>query len=336
MYLTHFVHAFSQQTLKLRLEYEIAVAQSFAQNYFAPCLRLCVWLNVRVKSQHNMTSYSVAYQGEPGAWGEQAVFDLFAQRGVPAPRQTFDAVFDDVASAACDFGVVPLENSLGGAIHRNYDLLMRHSLHVVGEVIVPIHWCLITQPSAKLEDIRVVMSHWQALAQCERTLGRVLPAAQRREVYDTAGSVKMLKESGAQDTAALAGRRAAQLYAMPVLMEGLEDEQTNFTRFALLSRQTALPAGLQRDGAEYKTSIVFTVKHIPGSLFRALAAFSLRDIDLAKIESRPLQSAPWEYLFYVDFAGRAEDANCARALSHLSEMTTTLRVLGSYPKSIVN
>lgn len=280
-------------------------------------------------------TYSTAYQGEPGAWGEQAVFDLFGGRGAPAPRPTFDAVFEDVASGACDFGVVPLENSLGGAIHRNYDLLMRHKLHVAGEVIVPIHWCLITQPGVAQQDIRVVMSHWQALAQCERALGRALPAAQRREVYDTAGSVKMLKESGARDTAALASRRAAQIYDLPVLMEGLEDEPNNFTRFALLSREARLPDELTPSNASYKTSIVFVVKHQPGSLFRALAAFSLRDINLAKIESRPLQSAPWEYLFYLDFAGKAEDENCARALGHLAEITTTLRVLGSYPRAKV-
>jgi prephenate dehydratase len=283
-----------------------------------------------------MTTYSVAYQGEPGAWGEQAAIDLFGANASPVPLATFDDVFAQVTAGTVEYGVVPLENSLGGAIHRNYDLLMRHSLHVVSEVIVPIHWCLITWPNVNAADLRVVMSHWQALAQCERSLGRLLPNAQRREVYDTAGSVKMLKESGAKDTAALAGRRAAQLYDLPVLMEGLEDEATNFTRFALLSRQPSVPAPLQRDEAPNKTSIVFTVKHMPGSLFRALAAFSLRDIDLAKIESRPLQSAPWEYLFYVDFAGRADDENCARALSHLAEMTLTLRVLGSYPKAIVN
>jgi prephenate dehydratase len=280
-----------------------------------------------------------AFQGEPGAYSEQAAFDFFGPHVQPLPRPSFDDVFDDVASAKCDFGVVPVENSLGGSIHRNYDLLMRHNLHIVGEVIVRIRWYLYALPGVQLGDITRVMSHWQALAQTEHTLSRLLPQAEREQVYDTAGSVKMLAEERRSDTAAIAGKRASELYSLPILLEGIEDDPTNYTRFLVLSRDptlSPLPFGGGAGGgveANYKTSIVFATRNEPGSLFKSLAAFALRGVDLTKIESRPLQGSPWEYLFYLDFGGHADDTNCRRALDHLSEFATVLRVLGSYPRA---
>lgn len=277
---------------------------------------------------------TVAYQGEPGAWSEQAALDFFGPSAQPRPFVTFDDVFDAVSQGRCDFGCVPVENSLAGSIHRNYDLLMRHSLRVIGETIVRVRWCLIAHPGVVLGDIRRVMSHWQALGQTERTLTRLLPGVERKEVYDTAGSVKLLKESGAHDTAAIASRRAAQIYDMPIIGEGLEDDPTNYTRFVILARDDSPTPPLPASATpEYKTSIVFVVGNVPGSLFRSLAAFSLRDVDLLKIESRPLQGAPWEYLFYLDFVGRAGDERCARALDHLREFAAKVRILGSYPRA---
>lgn len=276
-----------------------------------------------------------AYQGEPGAYSEQAIFDFFAApaRVEPLPCQTFDDVFDQVAMGQCDYGMVPVENSLGGSVHRNYDLFMRHNLHIVGEVVVRIRWYLYALPGVRLSDIKHVMSHWQALAQCEQTLSRLLPGAERESVYDTAGSVKMLAALQRSDTAAIAGRRAFDLYGLPILHEGIEDDPTNYTRFVVLSRDpTPSPQGEGSD-ASFKTSIVFATRNQPGSLFRSLAAFALRDIDLTKIESRPLQGSPWEYLFYLDFAGHADEDACRRALDHLRECTTILRVLGSYPRA---
>ena len=167
---------------------------------------------------------SVAYQGEPGAWSEQAALDYFGVEAAPQPRFSFDDVFADVASGACEYGVVPMENSLGGSIHRNYDLLMRHDLHIVGEVIVRIHWCLIAHPDVQLAELTCVQSHPQALAQCERSITQLLPQVERKEVYDTAGSVKLLKESGERTTGALASQRAADIFGLPVLREGLEDD----------------------------------------------------------------------------------------------------------------
>jgi prephenate dehydratase len=275
---------------------------------------------------------SVAFQGEPGAYSEQAAFDFFGSVAQPVPRQSFDDVFGDVANGRADFGVVPVENSLGGSVHRNYDLLMRHNLQIVGEVIVRVRWFLYALPGVDLGGISRVISHWQALAQCEQTLSKLLPGAEREQVYDTAGSVKMLAEESRRDTAAIAGRRAHELYGLPILREGIEDDPTNFTRFIVLARD-AHDESPHPGQAEHKTSIVFATRNQPGSLFRALAAFALRDIDLTKIESRPLQGSPWEYLFYLDFAGRADDPDCRRALDHLREFATLLRVLGSYPRA---
>jgi prephenate dehydratase len=279
---------------------------------------------------------TVAFQGEPGAYSEQAAFDFFGIDAQPVPRPAFDDVFADVSAARCDYGVVPVENSLGGSIHRNYDLLMRHNLIIVGEVIVRIRWYLYTLPDVQLTDIKRVMSHWQALAQTEQSIARLFPQAEKEQVYDTAGSVKMLASEGRRDTAAIAGKRAQALYGLPILMEGLEDDPTNFTRFIVLARTPELPAfvGQATRGCDRKTSIVFATRNEPGSLFKAMAAFALRSIDLTKIESRPLQGSPWEYLFYLDFVGNASDEHCRRALDHLAETATILRVLGSYPRAL--
>jgi prephenate dehydratase len=272
---------------------------------------------------------TVAYQGEPGAYSEQATFDFFGPQARPQPRATFEAVFDAVSNSECDFGMVPVENSLAGSVHRNYDLLMRHTLSITGEVIVRISHNLITLPGVQLSEIKRVYSHWQALDQCEQSITRLLPGVERVQVYDTAGSVKMLAQEQRRDTAAIASARAAALYDLPILRAEMEDDTSNYTRFVVLSRQ---PADIP-PATPCKTSIVFATRNAPGSLFRALAVFSLRDIDLTKIESRPLQGSPWEYLFYLDFIGHQKDAVCARALDHLREQATILRILGSYARA---
>ena len=276
---------------------------------------------------------TVAFQGVPGAYSEQAAFDFFGRQAQPIPRPSFDDVFDDVAAGKCDYGIVPVENSLGGSVHRNYDLVMRHELHIVGEAIVRIRWYLYTLPGVQLGDIKRVMSHWQALAQTERSLNKLLPDAEREQVYDTAGSVKMLAEEQRRDTAAIAGIRARELYGLPILIEGIEDDPTNYTRFVVLaSAARQVPIG-EGPAIGTKTSIVFALRNEPGALFKALAVFALRNIDLTKIESRPLQGSPWHYLFYLDFAGDVAEENCRRAIEHLREFATILRVLGSYPRA---
>jgi prephenate dehydratase len=265
----------------------------------------------------------IAFQGEPGAYSEQAVFNYFGEVETE-PCESFDDVFDSVVSGRCDCGLIPIENSLAGSIHENYDLLLRHDLHIVGEYPLRVQHCLIALPGVKKEEIKKAISHPQALGQCAAYLRNL--SVKTESVYDTAGSVKMLKEVGARDTAAIASRRAAEIYSMQILEEGIEDNPENYTRFLAISKEAVQPLG------EAKTSIVFTLKNQPGALFKALSVFALRDIDLTKIESRPLQGKPWEYLFYIDFIGSTYNGIVLKALDHLNEYAMMLRVLGSYAR----
>ena len=265
----------------------------------------------------------VSFQGEPGAYSEQAVFNYFGDVET-VPCESFDAMFDAVVSGKSDAALAPIENSLAGSIHQNYDLLLRHDLHIVGEYFLRVQHSLIANAGVKMEDIKKAISHPQALGQCAGYLRS--HGIKAEQVYDTAGSVKMLKESGAQDVAAIASKRAAELYGMQILEEGIEDNTENYTRFLAVQGESTVPK------QEAKTSIVFTLKNVPGSLFKAMSVFALRDIDLTKIESRPLQGSPWEYLFYIDLIGSTQDETVQRALDHLAEYAVMLRVLGSYPR----
>ncbi|MGA7194367.1 MAG: prephenate dehydratase [Anaerolineales bacterium] len=267
----------------------------------------------------------IAFQGEPGAYSEQAIFDYFGKVET-RPCESFDAVFEAVVSDVCEAALIPIENSLAGSIHQNYDLLLRYNLHIIGEHFLRVRHCLIGFPGVEKKDIQRVISHPQALGQCAAYLRSLKVKVE--PVYDTAGSVKMLKASGERTTAAIASRRAAELYEMQIIEEGIEDNPENYTRFLAIQREPVTPTG------EAKTSIVFTLKNQPGALFKALSVFALRDIDLTKIESRPLQGQPWEYLFYIDFIGAAHEEKVRRALDHLSELALTLRVLGSYPRQV--
>jgi len=267
----------------------------------------------------------VAFQGEAGAYSEQASLAIFGSiETVPCP--TFDQVFDLVEKGECDRGVVPVENSLAGSIHRNYDLLLKHSLHIVAEYSLRISHCLIAHPGVSIQEIKWVYSHPQALAQCEQSLSE-LGEIQVIATHDTAGSVRLIYEQKLRDAAAIASRRAAELYGMQILREEFEDEKANYTRFIALSREPVFPTG------EAKTSIAFAGKNQPGLLFRCLSAFALRDIDLTKIESRPIRGVPWEYIFYLDFAGSLAETRCKRAVEHLKELATFVRVFGSYPRA---
>jgi prephenate dehydratase len=272
---------------------------------------------------HKGGNMKVAFQGEVGAYSEQAVIGYFGSVET-LPCESFDAVFEAVNSGKCEAAMIPIENSLAGSIHQNYDLLLQNDLHIAGEQFLRVQHCLIANPGTRKKDIRKAISHPQALGQCAKYLRS--HGIRPEQVYDTAGSVKMLKDSGAMDTAAIASRRAAELHGMEILEDGIEDDAQNYTRFLAVQRAPETPK------SEAKTSIVFTLRNLPGALFKAMSVFALRDIDLTKIESRPLQGSPWEYLFYVDFLGATQEESTRRALDHLGEYATMLRVLGSYPR----
>ena len=266
----------------------------------------------------------VAFQGEPGAYSEEASTHYFnAPETVPC--ETFEGIFEAVSSGKCDFGLIPIENTLAGSIHQNYDLLLHNELYIVGEYFLRVRHCLIAFPGVTKTEIRKVISHPQALGQCANYLRSL--GVKTEPVYDTAGSVKMLKASGEHTTAAIASRKAAEIHEMQILQEGIEDNPENYTRFLAIAPAPMTPQG------EAKTSIVFILKNQPGALFKALSVFALREIDLTKIESRPLVGKPWEYLFYIDFIGALEEERVKKALDHLGEYAVMLRVFGCYARA---
>jgi prephenate dehydratase len=270
----------------------------------------------------------IAYQGEPGAFSEAASHKVTPE-AEPVPCKAFEDVFAAVASGACALGVLPIENSIGGSIHRNFDLLLQNDLTIVGEVEVPVVHHLLALPETTLENIRRVYSHPQALAQCDRFL-RTLQNVEVIASYDTAGSAKLVADGKMTDAAAIASARAADVFGLKALKSGIQDFDDNVTRF-LVVQKPEHQVRLKPDATPDKTTIVFTLANEPGALFKALAVFALRGIDLTKLESRPFPERKWEYLFYVDLAASSHDENCQRALAHLAEFAPMLRVLGSYP-----
>jgi chorismate mutase/prephenate dehydratase len=267
----------------------------------------------------------VAFQGERGAYSEGAVYTFFGDETDVMPYRDLTEVFESVDKQEAQFGVVPVENSLEGSVNQTYDLFLTHDLKVCGEIIIRISHCLIANPSTSLESVKTVYSHPQALAQCRRFLERL-----KRELvptYDTAGSVKMLKEKGLKDAAAVASEKAAEIYGMQILAREIEDNPSNYTRFFVLSKNDSSITGKD------KTSIIFAAAHTPGSLYNALGEFAKRNINLTKIESRPTKQKAWEYNFYLDFEGHRSEKRCAEALEALAKSGAFLKILGSYPKA---
>lgn len=265
----------------------------------------------------------IAFQGEPGAYSEAAALQ-FDGSATAVPCRSFEDVFAAVADGSVTLGILPMENSIGGSIHRNYDLLVEHELPIVAEVELPVDHCLLARAGTNLRDVKVVYSHPQALAQCEQYLAR-LEGVEIMAVYDTAGGAMMVAGGARADAAAVASRRASDVFGLDVIAEGIQDFVENRTRFVVVGRTSCPP-----DTAT-KTSIVFSLSSTPGALFKALAGFALREIDLTKLESRPIRGRPWEYLFYVDVGVPRHSLECARALTHLGEFSRWVRVLGSYP-----
>jgi prephenate dehydratase len=288
-------------------------------------------------------SPAVAFQGELGAFSQQAILQFLGPKAKPQPYERFDQIFAALQDGNVDAVAVPIENTLHGSVHENYDLLLKYDFAITAETSVRIVHNLIAPPGVTLRNVRTVYSHPVAINQCLEFFASH-PRIRREPFYDTAGSVKMVMEQRPPGTAAIASELAAQIYGGHILKRGIEDDRQNYTRFFLLEpkgspprkpRGSASPGGGNESGKgpagrPWKTSLVFTTRNVPGALFRALSALALRDLNLVKIESRPLRGKPWEYLFYLDLLGRPDEEAVRNALGHLREIADFLRVLGTY------
>ena len=268
----------------------------------------------------------VAFQGERGAYSEEAIYSFFSSDVVVKPCKSLYDTFEAVVNKAVNFAVVPVENSLEGSVNETFDILSTSFLKVCGEINLRIRHALIARPSTEVKNIKIVYSHPQALAQCRLYLRRL--DVKSIATYDTAGSVKIVKRKNSSKMAAIASIRSASIYDMKVLDSGIEDSPNNYTRFFVLSYKDN-----PRTGND-KTSIIFSSKHVPGALYKTLKEFAERDINLTKIESRPTREKPWEYNFYLDFEGHRKDDKCIEVLDFLEKKGLLLKVLGSYPKAM--
>ena len=268
----------------------------------------------------------VTYQGEKGAYSEMAVYKFFGSKVEPVPCKDFREVFESVKNGVVPHGVVPIENSIEGSVNQNYDLFLAYDLKVCGEVAIKLAHVLIANPKTELENVKNVYSHPQALAQCRSYLEKhkweIIPA------YDTAGSVKIIKENNLTNAAAIASEKAADLYDMKILARNIADNPSNYTRFLVLGTEDAALTG------DDKTSIIFSAKHAPGTLYHALGEFATRNINLTRIESRPTKTTAWQYNFYLDFEGHRTEKRCAEALEALEKYAIFVKILGSYPRVI--
>ena len=268
----------------------------------------------------------VAFQGERGAYSEDACFKYFGDRVKTKPMLDFQSVFETVERDKVTHAVVPVENSIEGSVAQVNDLLLDHDLTVSGEIIVPVKHYLMAYDGATMETITEVLSHPQALGQCRKFLAnypdwRVVPS------YDTAGSARIVAESKKTDVAAIASKRAASVYGLRILKEDIQSEIVNFTRFFVLEKNPSPVEGAN------KTSIVFATKNAPGALHKCLGEFALRNVNLSKLESRPRKNKPWVYVFYADFEGSMDDPNCHAAIGGLLKTGAFVKILGSYKKA---
>ncbi len=275
-----------------------------------------------------LPSSRIAFQGERGAFSEEAAVKLLGEDIELVPRPTFEALYSSLADGLADYILAPIENSLAGSVHRSYDLLISSGLHIQAEVVIPIVHNLIGMPGAVFERITQVSSHPVALAQCERFFTSY-PSIKRVTAEDTAGSVRDVLSAGDRAKAAIASRRAAAVYGGVILREHLEDHPENYTRFLLLA-----PSADVAEDAD-KLSLVLYLAHKPGSLCRVLDAFARRDLNLLKIESSPIPGTPWSYSFYLDLQGSLKDPNTRAALDELNQFTDSVKVLGCYPQAKV-
>jgi prephenate dehydratase len=271
----------------------------------------------------------VAFQGERGAFSEEAAVKLLGEEITLVPRPTFEAAFSAISDGVADYILAPIENSLAGSVHRSFDLLVDSRLNILAEVIIPIAHNLIVAPGGSFEDVQVVESHPVALAQCEQFFA-ANPRLKRIATEDTAGSVREVVRARDRARAAIAGKRAAGIYGGAIVREHLEDNRENYTRFLLLSASPEPPQNNSQAEPD-KLSLVFQLDHRPGALYHALEPFARRSLNLMKIESRPVHGRPWQYRFYLDLQAPQRDPEVSAALGELEGLVVDLRILGSYP-----
>ena len=265
----------------------------------------------------------VAFQGVAGAFSEQAALQ-FSPDGEAVGFATFEEAFRAAVREECSHACLPVENSLAGSINQTYDLLTDSVLHVVGEQVVRVHHTLLAQPGTRIEDIKRVYSHTQALQQCQAFIRK--HGFEAVTDFDTAGAAKLLAENGGEGKAAIASKRAAEAYGLVVLAENIEDLAFNYTRFFVLgSDHPPLTEG------PHKTSLVLATRHRPGDLVDCLLEFPQHGINMTKLESRPRRDKPWSYLFYIDIEGHVDEPHVAAALSGLMRKAAFVKFLGSYP-----
>ncbi|MCL5029204.1 MAG: prephenate dehydratase [Bacteroidetes bacterium] len=266
----------------------------------------------------------IAFQGERGAFSETASKKMFSENIQISPSFSFEDVFTKVKNNHVDYGVIPIENSLYGSVFESYDLLLQYSLTIIGELNLQINHHLLANQNYELNELKKIYSHPQALGQCSIFL-KTLKNAELVPAYDTAGSALMLMNDKVIPAAAIASREAADIYKLKILKSNIQNNQENYTRFLAISKKQ-----IHKEFKNPKTSICFELKSMPGALFRALSVFALRDIDLLKIESRPIPHKPFEYNFYLDMKGSLSDDKIKKALNHLAEISLSIKEFGTY------
>lgn len=276
-----------------------------------------------------MRKLDLYFQGDHGAFSEEAGLRYFNFNVNPVPCKEFEDVVKKTINDKNSYGILPIENTSIGSIHSNYDLLLKYRIYIVGEINLIVKHHLIGIRNTDLSKIKRIISHPAAIQQCQKFL-KSLRKVDIEIAYDTAGSVKFIKENNLFDTAAISSEISAKIYSMRILKKNIQDTNSNITRFLILSRKKVIPKN------NPKTSIVFTLLNKPGSLFRALSVFALRDIDLKKIESRPIPEKPFEYYFYLDFKGSMMDKVSQNAIKNLKEISSFLKILGSYQEDTNN
>ena len=285
------------------------------------------WRDARDSARRPIPAPRVAYQGEPGAYSEQAALDFFGADAVTAGLEQFEDCFLALREGRADYAVLPIENSSTGAIRQIYDLLTQYECYMVGETTVRVEHCLMALPGAALDGITHVYSHEQGLFQCERFLN-THPNWKQVPQADTAGSAKMVADSGDLTKAAICSARAAELYGLEILARGINHNVHNTTRFVVASPRLEL-----RPGAD-KVSTLFVLPHEAGSLNEILTMFSVHGLNMVKLESRPLPGRSWEYMFFLEFTGAPEDPAVNDALHELAQTTGEFRVLGWFPSNL--